>query len=34
MHTILAGTPEWKRRLGRRGRRWEDNIEMDLGEIW
>jgi len=30
---ILVGKPEGKRTLGRRRRRWEDNIRMDLGEM-
>jgi hypothetical protein len=30
---ILVGKPEGKRPLGRPGRRWEDNIRMDLLEI-
>jgi hypothetical protein len=30
---ILVGKPEGKRPLGRPGRRWEDNIRMDLREI-
>jgi hypothetical protein len=29
----LVGRPEGKRPLGRRRRRWEDNIKMDLREI-
>jgi hypothetical protein len=29
----LVGRPEGKRPLGRPGRRWEDNIKMDLKEI-
>ena len=29
---ILAGKPIGKRPLGRTGRRWEDNIRMDLKE--
>jgi hypothetical protein len=29
----LVGESEGRRPLGRSGRRWEDNIEMDLGEI-
>jgi hypothetical protein len=29
----LVGRPEGKRPLGRRRRRWENNIKMDLGEI-
>jgi hypothetical protein len=28
----LVGKPEGKRPLGRPGRRWEDNIKMDLHE--
>ena len=30
---ILTGKPTGKRALGRPGRRWEDNIRMDLEEI-
>ena len=30
---ILTGKPTGKRPLGRPGRRWEDNIRMDLQEI-
>ena len=30
---ISVGKPEGKRPLGRPGRRWEDNIKMDLQEI-
>jgi hypothetical protein len=33
-HKILFGKTEGKRPLGRPRRRWEDNIRMDLGEIW
>jgi hypothetical protein len=29
----LVGKPEGKRPLGRRRRRWKDNIKMDLREI-
>jgi hypothetical protein len=29
----LVGKPEGKRPLGRPGRRWVDNIKMDLREI-
>jgi hypothetical protein len=29
----LVGRPEVKRQLGRPGRRWEDNIKLDLREI-
>jgi len=30
---ILVGRPEVKKTLGRPGRRWEDNIKMDLQEV-
>ena len=30
VHGVLVGKPEVKRPLGRPGRRWEDNIKMDL----
>jgi hypothetical protein len=32
-YRILVGKPEGKRPLGRRTRRWVDNIKMDLKEI-
>jgi hypothetical protein len=32
-YKILVGKPEGKRPLGRRKRRWVDNIQMDLREI-
>jgi hypothetical protein len=32
-YRILVGKQEGKRPLGRLGRRWEDNIEMDVREI-
>jgi hypothetical protein len=32
-YRILVGNPEEKRPLGRPGRRWVDNIKMDLREI-
>jgi hypothetical protein len=32
-HILLVGKPEEKRPLGRPGRRWVDNIRMDLGEV-
>jgi hypothetical protein len=32
-YRVLVGKPEGKRPLGRPRRRWEDNINMDLGEI-
>jgi hypothetical protein len=33
VNRVLVGRPEGKRPLGRRRRRWEDNIKMDLREI-
>jgi hypothetical protein len=33
MYRLLVGKPEGKRPLGRPGRRWIDNIKMDLSEI-
>jgi hypothetical protein len=30
---VLVGKPKGKRQFGRPGRRWEDNIEMDLQEV-
>ena len=30
---VLEGKPEGKTPLGRRRRRWEDNIKMDLQEV-
>jgi hypothetical protein len=32
-YNILVGSPEGRRPLGRRRRRWEDNIKVDLREI-
>jgi hypothetical protein len=32
-YRILVGMPEGKRPLGRRRRRWVDNIKMDLREM-
>jgi hypothetical protein len=32
-YRLLVGKPEGKRPLGRPGRRWVDNIRMDLGEV-
>jgi hypothetical protein len=34
VYRILLGTPEFERSLGRLRCRWEDNIKMDLMEIW
>jgi hypothetical protein len=33
-YRVLVGRPEGKRQMGRPRRRWEDNIKMDLREIW
>ena len=33
MHRVLVRKPEAKRSLGRRRRRWDDNIKMDLQEV-
>jgi len=33
VHRVLVGKPEGKRTLGRRRRRWEDNIKTDLQEV-
>jgi hypothetical protein len=33
VHRVLVGKPEGKRPLGRRRRRWEDNIMMDFQEV-
>jgi hypothetical protein len=32
-YRILVGKPEGRRPLGRPGRRWVDNIKMDLRDI-
>jgi hypothetical protein len=32
-YRLLVGKPEGKRPLGRRRRRWVDNISMELGEV-
>jgi hypothetical protein len=34
VYKVFVGRPEGKRPLGRRRRRWEDNIKIDLREIW
>ena len=38
VYGVLVGKLEWKRPLGRRRRRWEDNIKVDFGKydvgIW
>jgi hypothetical protein len=33
VYRVLGGRPEGKRPMGRRRRRWEDKIKMDLREI-
>jgi hypothetical protein len=33
-HRILVRKPEGKEPVGKPKRRWEDNIKLDLGEIW
>jgi hypothetical protein len=33
VHRVLVGKLEGKRPMGRRGRRWEDNINMDHQEL-
>jgi hypothetical protein len=33
VHRVLVWKPEGKRPLGRRRRRWEDNIKMDVQEV-
>jgi hypothetical protein len=34
VYRVLVGKPEGKRQLGRPRRSWENNIKMDLREIW
>ena len=33
VYRVLVGKPEGKRPLGRRRRRWEDNIKMGFQEV-
>ena len=33
VYRVLVGKPEGKRPLARPGRRWEDNIKMDLHKV-
>jgi hypothetical protein len=33
VYRVLVGKPEGRRPLGRRRRRWEDNVRMDLQEV-
>jgi hypothetical protein len=34
VYRVLVGRPEGRRPLERPRRRWENNIKMDLREIW
>jgi hypothetical protein len=34
VYRVLVGRPEGKRLLGRPKQRWEDNIKLDIREIW
>jgi hypothetical protein len=34
VYRVLVGMPEGKRLLGRPRRRWEDNIKIEVEEIW
>jgi hypothetical protein len=34
VYRVLIGRPKGKRPLGRPRHRWEDNIKMELREIW
>jgi len=34
VYSILVGKIEEKRQIGRARQRWDDNIGMDLREIW
>jgi hypothetical protein len=34
VYVVLVGRPEGKRPLGRPRRRWEDNIKLEIREIW
>jgi len=33
VYRVLVGKPEGKRPLGRRRRRWEDNMKVDIQEV-
>jgi hypothetical protein len=33
VYRVLVGKPKGKRPLGRPGRRWEDNIRLELQEV-
>jgi hypothetical protein len=34
VYSVLVGKPDGKGPLGRPRRKWEDNIKLDLREIW
>jgi hypothetical protein len=34
IYTVLVGIPKWKGPLERPRHRWEDNIRMDVREMW
>ena len=34
VHKVSVGKPEGNRPLGRRRRRWDNNIKMDLEDRW
>jgi hypothetical protein len=34
VHRVLVGRPEGKRPVGRPRRRWDDNIKLDVREVW
>ena len=34
VYRVLVGKPEGKRPLGRPRHRWENNVKMDLQEVW
>ena len=34
VYRVLVGKPEGNGPLGRRRRKWEDNIEVGLQELW
>jgi hypothetical protein len=33
IHIVSVRKPEWNRPLGKRRRRWKDNIKMDIRDI-
>jgi len=34
VYRVLVGKPEGKRPMGRPRHRWEDNVKIDLQEVW